>query len=345
MKRTSIKDVAKAAEVSITTVSRALNGYGDVNSETRAKIQRIAKELNYAPDANARSLGGMSDTTIALLVSDLQPKDESGLAFGIISGLYQACTDYDCEFILLATNSVKQEKITYLQLCRKKNIDGVVVMGLRTDDPYYDEVIKSQIPCVLIDINVKSRNICSISVDNVSAAEEAVTYLIAQGHKNIGMINGDSVAAVAKERFTGYANALIKANILLAHDYIGCGEFVEKKAFMETEKLLKKHPEITALFCASDLMAIGAIRAIHNMGKKVPEDISIIGFDDIPVAEHVFGGLTTVRQNPYIIGQMAGSTVYEMLTKNIDVLEKGVSRLIAPSEFIIRRTVAKPHRE
>lgn len=335
MKRTSIKDVARVAGVSITTVSRALNGYSDVSLQTREKIEKVAEELNYAPDVNARSLGGMSDTTIALLVSDLQKKDESGLAFGIISGLYNACTKFGCEFILLATNAVKQEKTTYLQLCRQKNVDGVVVMGLRMDDPYYKEVLESVIPCALIDMGIESENICNISVDNIAAAKEAVRYLLACGHKEIGMINGEAAAEVSKERFTGYAKALLDAGILLKLEYLKDGDFKEVTAYEKTKELLLAHENITALFCASDLMAIGAIRAVKELGKRVPEDISVVGFDDIPIAQYVCGGITTVRQNPYEIGQMAGDALYHMLKK-----EKREERYTAASELIIRGTVA-----
>lgn len=331
MKRTSIKDVAKAAGVSITTVSRALNGYDDVSIKTRAAIEEIARQLNYAPNMNARSLGGMTETTIALLVSDLQPKDESGLAFGIISGLYRVCAEYNCEFILLATNFNSQEKITYLQLCRKKNIDGVVVMGLRTEDPYYHEVLESQIPCVLIDIDVEAAHTCSVSVDNVKASEEAVRYLLSQGHRKIAMMNGASVAAVSKERLTGYANALLKQGLLLNLEYVVYGDFKEQKAEEEGQKLLTAYPEVTAIFCASDLMAIGVIRAAEKLGLKIPEELSVIGFDDIPVAAYVYGGITTIRQNPYEMGRLAGKTICEMLESHIEP-----RHLYAPYEFIVR---------
>lgn len=335
MKRTGIKDVAKAAGVSITTVSRALNGYGDVSVKTRTAIEEIARQLNYAPDVNARSLGGMTDTTIALLVSDLQPKDESGLAFGIISGLYQACARYHCEFILLATNTAGQGKVTYLQLCRKKNIDGVVVMGLRTDDPYYHEVLDSQIPCVLIDLDGNAPHTSSLSIDNEKAAEEAVGYLIQQGHVKIGMMNGEALAAVSKDRFAGYKNALLKEGIPLNPEYVVCGDFREQKALEEGIRLLSAHPEITAVFCASDLMAMGVIEGAKTLSRKVPEDLSVIGFDDIPIAAHVHGGITTVRQNPYEMGLLAGKTVWEMLENRTEA-----GHFYVPYELVIRGTTA-----
>lgn len=338
MKRTNIKDVAKAAGVSITTVSRALNGYSDVNKKTRDKIIKVAEELNYAPDVNARSLGGMSDITIGLLMSSMEANDMSGFAFGIISGIYNACMNNGCEFVILVTNTMRQEEISYLQFCRKKNVDGVVVLGLKTDDRYYHEVLKSEIPCALIDINVEeeSEMVCSLSVDNVAASQQAVTYLIEQGHTNIAMLNGRNVASVSRERFSGYAMALLKAGIVLNLEYLRYCDFDEKIAYEETKKLLSQYKGITAIFCASDLVAVGAIRGVIDMGLRVPEDISVIGFDDIPIAEYYHGGITTIRQHPYDMGFMACEAVYNMMSD-----KKSSSKIIAPYEFVIRNTVSK----
>ena len=169
MKKISIKDVANEVGVSITTVSRALNGYSDVSEKTREKIQEAVERLNYAPDINARSLGGKADTTIALLTSELREKDENGFVYGLIKGLFEQCSEQGCEFMLLATDKAKQEKLSFLQLCKKKNLSGVVVTGLRKDDLYYMEILKSEIPCALIDMKVSGKKKCNITIDNVSA--------------------------------------------------------------------------------------------------------------------------------------------------------------------------------
>jgi len=311
-KRINIRDVAKAAGVSITTVSRALNGYSDVSEETRKKIKEVASTLNYMPNINARALGGISETTIGLLVSDLQPYDYSNMAIGMITGVYEACAEYGCEFILLATDVERQSKQNFLQLCRKKNIDGIVATGLRTNDIYYKDIIKGDIPSVLMDINTSGKNLCSVSIDNVKASDDAVKYLIESGHRHIGMINGEHVAGVSKERFLGYEKALKESNIDLKKEYIKYSDFNEQKAYEDVISLMKGNKEITALFCASDLMAIGAIKAVEELGLRIPEDISVIGFDDIPVSKYISGGLTTIRQDPYKMGHLA-VVLYEFL--------------------------------
>lgn len=339
-RRIGIRDVAKTAGVSITTVSRALNGYSDVSEETRNRIMKIAAELNYTPNINARALGGIPETTIGLLVSDLQPSDYSNMAIGMITGVYEICAKHGCEFALLATDVERQSKQNFLQLCRKKNIDGLVVTGLRTNDVYYKDIIKGDIPSALIDINTNGKNLCSISIDNEKASDNAVKYLIELGHQHIGMINGEIVAEVSKERFSGYAKALKDAHINLNEQYVKYSDFKEEKAYEDVLLLLTRHKQITALFCASDIMAIGAIRAIEELGLRVPEDISVIGFDDIPVSKYINGGLTTIGQDPYKMGYMAGEAVYGLINKE-DVFPK----LIVPHEFKVRKTTGKSEKK
>ncbi|MDR0925408.1 MAG: LacI family transcriptional regulator [Hungatella sp.] len=336
MRKISIKDVAKDVGVSITTVSRALNGYSDVSEKTKKKILEAVERLNYAPDINARSLGGKADTTIALLTSELREKDENGFVYGLIYGLFQQCSEQGCEFMLLVTNKAKQEKLSFLQLCKKKNLSGVVVSGLGTDDSYYHEVLSSNIPCALVDMRVEAKNKCSITIDNVHAAKEAVEHLIRLGHRKIGMINGSETAEVCAERYKGYASALKEAGIPVCQEYVCHCDFIEETAFEKTRKLLARHPEITAFFCASDMMAIGVVRAAEAMGMRVPEDISVVGFDDISIAGYMCKGITTIRQSPAAMGLAGGEAVWRMLKD-----EPVGTEIILPHELIIRETTAK----
>lgn len=334
MKKTGIKDVAKAAGVSITTVSRALNGYDDVNEDTREKIKKIAKEMNYAPNINAKFLSGKSDVVIGLLVSGLREKDESGLVFGILSGAYHSAIKNNCEFILMTTNQSQQSNINFIQLCRQKNINGVIVQGLRTDDKYYKELKNTEISCVAIDLDIECDNVVSMSINNEMAAYDAVNYLINNGHKNIAIINGTNTAVVSKERFNGYKKALEENGISIDNDYIKNGMFTEEIAYEKMIELIDTHPEITAVFCSSDVMAIGAINAIKEKGKSVPEDISIMGFDDMSMAKYINGGISTIKQDPFDIGQAAGDLVFDMI--NNDNYEKHID---IAYELIERNTV------
>jgi LacI family transcriptional regulator len=334
MKKASIRDVAREVGVSITTVSRALNGYNDVSASTKEKIREVVERLNYAPNDNARSLGGKATKVLALLVSGLQQREDSGFVFGMISGLYCVAEKNDYEFILLTTNGAKQKKMNYLQLCRLKNIEGVIISGIKMDDPYYTELAKSEIPCVVVDAEVEGENVCSLSINNAEAAYKSVELLIQNGHRKIAMVNGSSSAEVSKERYKGYVKAIEENGLELDLSYIKSCDFEEKIAYEKTIELLNTHPEITAFFCASDVMAIGVITAINSIGKEVPKDISVVGFDDIPAAKFVNGGLTTICQEPFVMGKKGGEALIAMIEEN-----KKTSHINIPYTLVERKTV------
>jgi len=333
MERATIRDVAKSCNVSITTVSKALNGYPDVNEATKEKVEKAAKALGYVPNTSARSLGGIREKTIALLISSLEKRDESGYTNELISSIYNECEKRGYEFILLATDSLRQKEMTFLELCRYKNLDGAVVMGLNMNDAYYAELKNSPIPCALMDMDVAGDKLCLISTDNESASYEAVEHLIKAGRKKIALLNGKKTAHVSQERFLGYKKALEANGIQINDEYIINTDFSAADAEQKAKKLLSRFEEIDAVFCASDLIAFGTIVAASKLNKTVPKDLSVIGFDDIFAARYAFGGLTTVNQNYYRIGSTAAACVIDM------VEEKDIpKRVIIEHELIIRKT-------
>lgn len=340
MKKVSIKDVAREAGVSITTVSRALNGYSDVSEKTKARIQEIVERMDYAPDANARAMGSKETTKIGLLISSLMSKDENGFIHGHLSGLYRLCTECDCEFVLLVTETEQQKMLSFRQLCKKNNLSGIVVTGLRINDPYYEEMMKSDIPCAVIDMETRGKNKCNVTMDNIAASQEAVGYLIGQGHRNIAMLGGSELADVSIKRYAGYRGALIDNDIVCPKDYVCHCDFLESKAYEETKRLLSLHPEITAFFCASDMMALGAIRAAIELEIQVPEQLSVMGYDDIPVAQYVYNGLSTVHQDPNRVGYEAGRMVYRMMQG-----EEVDSKVVLPYNLVIRGTTGPVRRQ
>lgn len=314
MRRVNIRDVAKAAGVSVATVSKALNGYPDVNPETRVRIQDVANQLNYVADTNARNMGGkVETTTIALLVSDLRPQDPSGFVFGILSGVHYICKRRGCDFMLLVTSPQEQQETPLLQLCRKKGVNGLVVTGFRLDSPYVEQMRQMDLPVALVDMDEKGSNLYNVSVDNVEAACRATEFLLKKGHRNIAMLNGRPEAVVSRKRYQGYRIAFQKQGLAINPDYLRSCDFDEGKALQATLELLSRYPKITAIFAASDLMAIGACRAISQLGLIPGRDVDVIGFDDIPIAKYLFGGITTIQQDPYQLGCMAGEAVCRML--------------------------------
>jgi LacI family transcriptional regulator len=335
----TIKDIARVAGVSVTTVSRALNGYSDVNENTRQKIIEIAKQLNYSPNTLARSLVMNKSKTIGLLVSGLKRESSKDhFMFEVLAGVNQYVGETDYDMILFSTNSTKQREKTYTQLCRERRVDGAILQGIRIDDPYLQEVVESDIPCVLIDIPIESETVGYVTTDNVLGAKKAVQHLIDIGHKNIAMVNGYEFAFVSQKRLEGYRQALLEANLPFCTHWVVDGKFEEEIAEEKALKLLKQYPEITAFFCASDLMALGVINAVKKLDKSVPEDIAVIGYDDIFLASYSTPALSTVAQNIFAMGYEAAKLLIEMLEgkakSHVKILE---------TELKIRESTVKNH--
>ncbi|WP_054950464.1 LacI family DNA-binding transcriptional regulator [Numidum massiliense] len=337
---TTIKDIAKVAGVSVTTVSRALNGYADVSEKTRRKVEKIAAELDYSPNTLARSLVMNRSQTIGLLVSDFSTgMVKDNFMVEVLAGInkYVAQTDYD--LILFNADSTKQREKTYSQLCRERKVDGVILQGIKTDDPYLREVVESDIPCVLIDIPIESSTVGYVTTDNVLGAKKAVAHLVEQGHTNIAMMNGHNLAFVSQKRLQGYMEALKEANLSVNWDWIVNGAFEEKQAETVATALLTATPDITAIFCASDLMALGVIAAAKKLGRHIPDDLSVVGYDDILLASYATPKLTTIAQNKVEMGYQAANLLIRMLEGTDE------SHVISiDTELIVRESTSEPRK-
>ncbi|WP_404449488.1 LacI family transcriptional regulator [Sutcliffiella horikoshii] len=331
---TTIKDIARVAGVSVTTVSRALNGYSDVNKKTRQKIEEVAKELNYSPNTVARSLVMKKSKTIGLLVSDMNREGvKDNFTFEVLCGINEASANSDYDLVLFSTTSSKQSEKTYTQLCRERRVDGVILQGIKTDDPYLQEVVESDIPCVLVDIPQESSTVGYVTTDNVEGAKKAVAHLIDSGHRNIAMINGHEKADVSIRRLQGYMEVLNNEKLPFRPEWIKNGDFKEKVAEEVAVELLTEHPEITAVFCASDLMGLGVLKAVKRIGKKVPDDIAVIGYDDIMLASYSNPSLSTIRQDKFNLGFEAAVLLIDMLEGK----EQSHARII-DTKLIIRES-------
>ncbi|ASS66042.1 MULTISPECIES: LacI family DNA-binding transcriptional regulator [unclassified Paenibacillus] len=312
---TTIKDLAKYAGVSVTTVSRALNGYDDVNEGTRQKIQKAAKELNYRPNVLARSLVTKKTRTLGVILSDINRAGaKDAMAFEILCGINDRAGELDYEIMLFSTNAKKQMSKSYSDLCKERNVDGAIISGLRVQDPYLQEVTyDSNFPCVLIDIPAEGSCLGHVTTDNVEGASMAVRHLIEQGHRHIAMINGHNDAAVSLERLSGYRKTLEKHGIAYRPELVFNGSFSEEGGCEAMFEILLHHPEVTGVFSASDLMVLGALRAVERSGGKVPERISIVGYDDIAIASYSSPKLTTIRQNKYEMGYQAAQLLVDLI--------------------------------
>lgn len=333
----TIKDIAKITGFSVTTVSRALNGYSDVSDKTKKKIKAAATELNYSPNVLARSLVMNKTKTIGLLVSGLTRESvKDNFTYEVMCGINDYVGQIDYDLVVFNTSTTKQKEKSYTQLCRERRVEGVIIQGIKTDDIYLQEIINSDIPCVLVDIPIETETVGYVTTDNIQGAKQAVEYLINNGHKHIAMINGHSKAIVSKLRFEGYSHALVEAGIEIKAEYVRDGAFKEDVALKVAKELLINNREISAIFCASDLMALGVLKAAKELNIDVPKQLSVIGYDDIILASYTTPTLTTIAQDKYQMG-------YEATKLLISILEGGKiehSRILS-NKLIIRESTSR----
>lgn len=331
----TIKDISRITGYSITTVSRALNDYGDVKEKTKLIIRKAAIDLGYSPNILARSLVMKQSKTLGLIVSGLKLEStKDNFMFQTLCGVSDYLSSSSYEFVLLSTSTSKQKNKTFNQMCAERQLDGVIIQGLKMEDPYLQEALNSNIPCVLIDIPAAGEKIGTVTSNQFESAKNAVKYLQRIGHEKIAYMNGSENAYVSKIRKEAYEEALKEANTEIQKEYIVNGDFSEEKAKQAVMQLLLNHPEVTAIFCASDVMALGVLQAARELKVKVPEQLSIIGFDNILISSYVSPSLSTIGQFPYKMGKKAA----EMLI-NIIEGKQTLKTIELTNELIIRDSV------
>lgn len=284
------------------TVSRVLHNLDGYTDQTRIKVLAAVKEIGYHPNAVARGLINKKTQTIGILFPVVSSEFSSGLLHGIEE------TANENEFSVIVCNTAEDGKRTqkYLQVLREKQVDGIIFTSEILKEEYYTQLNEMGIPVVLVSTLSKEHPIPYVRVDDKLAAYEATFYLIDKGHREIAMIGGtqyDQIAGLL--RVEGYRQALEDHGIVYDESKVAYGDFHMESGQAAMEKLLREAPPFTALFAASDEMAIGAMGVAHQNGLKVPEDISIIGYDDLRISKVIFPPLTTIHQPLAQMGRLA----------------------------------------
>jgi LacI family transcriptional regulator/LacI family purine nucleotide synthesis repressor len=335
----TIKDVAKRAGVSIGVVSRAFNNYPDISEKTRQKILKVAEELNYTPNLVAKNLSSKKQLTIGLITSGIldSSQKDSVNSIEVFKGVYTAIEEKEYELAIYLIDSNKQKRKSYAQFCRERNIGGTILQGIRTDDPYFKELINTNIPCVLIDFHLDNHTplIGNVSINNIEASRKITELVLKQNHRRIAIMAGKKAAYVNNERLRGVREAFAAFGLQLHEGDILYGQFLEQVAYQETKKYLEKHRP-TAIIAFSDIMAIGVMKAIKEAGLRIPEDVSVTGFDNIPITEFTQPPITTVQQNFFELGRQAALHLQEIM----EGLVKG--KQVVVDYKIIERDSVKP---
>ncbi|MDN4071718.1 LacI family DNA-binding transcriptional regulator [Fictibacillus terranigra] len=302
----TIKDVAKQAGVSVATVSRVLNSNGYVNEDTKKKVEEAIDRLNYKPNAVARSLYKKTSKTIGLMVPDIVNPFFPELARAVEDTAHKL--GYNVVFCNTDENVEKEEH--YLEILLQKYVDGLIVAS---NTLTAEKVRQLNIPVVSIDRKINA-DIPTVVVKNKSGARKATGFLLEMGCKRIAHLSGPEHIDNAMERRTGYLEE-VGSEPWFDSSYIEDGNYDMKTAINATLQLLGRHPEIDGIFAGNDVMAIGAIKAAHKFGKKVPEDLAIIGFDGISLAEATTPELTTVGQPIYDMGTIVADLLVKLIEK------------------------------
>jgi LacI family transcriptional regulator len=300
----TIKDVAKKAKVSVATVSRVLNGRQGYTVETKQKVLRVIDEIGYRPNAIARGLVKKSTRTLGVLLPSLT----SGFMSELLNGIVSTAHEMGYSAIICPTGERGKDTLEYLQILNEQQVGGIILACERPKEEYIQEFSRIHIPVVLVSTYAEHHQIPYIRVDDVQAAYQATKYLIERGHKQIGLICGwlrqdDPIAAIP--RFKGYKQALKDFDVPFREENVAYGDFHYKSGIRCTESLLKESPDITAIFAISDEMAVGVLSYAYQQGIKVPDELSVIGYDDTQIAEMAIPPLTTVHQPIYEMGEQA----------------------------------------
>ncbi len=308
-------DVAKRAGVSFMTVSRVINNKNNVKEATRKKVLKAIKELGYYPNVLGRGLNINKTETIGILIPLCSHLFSTQYYTELLRGVEQYCAESGFG-ILFYPRREESGDIDYQRLFQERRVDGLLIIAPPLKDLQLLTLIKKKIPFVVIDgrgSGGKNKRVVYIDADNIGGASKAVEYLIKRGHKKIAHISGWLYVVNGKDRLYAYKNTLKKYKIPVKNEYIVKGDFTEISGYNAMKNLLKLKDRPTAVFAANDLMAIGAIKAIKEIGLSVPEEISIVGFDDIPLASYTIPPLTTVRQPAFQMGYEAAKNLIEMI--------------------------------
>ncbi len=327
-------DVAKKAGVSVATVSRVLNGSPLVTESARRKVLRAVKALNYQPNRAAQRLRAGRSHVIGLIISDIQNPFFTSVVRGIEDVAYQ----HGYSLVLCNSDEDPDKEKLYINVMRSEEVAGVILASASEANPQVDDLIAYNIPVVAIDRQIDDHQIDSVLATNINGARAATTHLVELGHRCIGYIGLPLTRTPGKERYEGYQRALRDHKLPASKNLVRIADAKQEGGYGSTGGLLAKESCVTALFVANNLMTLGALDAIRERGLKIPDDISIIGFDDMPWANLLQPPLTAIAQPTYELGQRAA----ELLLGRLKDRTKPVAHEHLETRLIVRGSTSQP---
>jgi len=333
-KRVTIKDVAKEANVSIATISYVINNKENLSKETIERVNAAIKKLNYIPNMSARSLVSKKSNLIGVVIPQTEVNKRhifnNPFYSEFISGVEYTAR---LEGYHVITSGVEIDK-SYLDISVKRNLDGIIILGMYPQE-FYNELKKSQIPIVLVDSYCNDHYFHSVQINDRYGGYIATKYLLEKGHRNIALVTGKiKKEGVSEKRYLGYKDALAEFNVPFNPNYVFEGVVDYEYGLIAAEKIIE-NKNITAVFATADILAIGLMKRLKSAKIRIPDDISVIGFDDIYITKFFDPGLTTVKQNIYEKGETAVKLILNCINNKL----KSKQEIILPIEILERESV------
>lgn len=328
-----MKDVAQHARVSLSTVSYVLNDSGSVAPERRKRVLDAVRVLEYSPNESARNLKRRSASTIGMIVPEL-----TNQFFAMVAeGVQRAATERDVLVVLVVPDATEQPEEKQAQLLRRQRVDGVVYLSGTGSMPASIYELARSGPVVLVDEQIPGMDLPAVVCESRKGAREVAAHVLDQGHRRIAVIGGPPPLWTAQQRLAGYREAFAGAGLDPDSVPVLAGDYRQGSGRESAARALAAEPRPTALICANDLLAIGAMEHCREVGLRVPEDVSIVGFDDLPLSSLLTPRLTSVRQPASDMG-------YRAATALLDLLEDGESGAIGelPATLQLRDSVCPP---
>jgi LacI family transcriptional regulator len=336
----TLEEVGKLAGVSRSTVSRVVNHHPSVRDEVRDRVWKVIRETGYQPYAAARSLVTGRTRIIGVIIPEAVTTLFTDPFFAhLLCGITKTCNSERYHLLLSLFNDPAGPEAMYQRVIRSGHLDGVIVASTHMDDPIFPRLLQDGVPFVLAGWHPDQR-VHYVDVDNIGGARMAVEHLIRLGHRRIATITGPLGMSHGKDRLTGYRQALEAHQIAVDENLIVEGDYTEASGSMGARRLLSASP--TAIFAASDVMAVGALKALREAYLRVPDDVALVGFDDVPIAAAVEPALTTVRQPIERLGSMAADLLLKLLECPPD-RQAPANRIGLPTTLVVRDSCGALH--